>query len=57
MNNLYIRNFILRLTHKIWNSVISRILCEAYSQRKINSHQLHELTSLFDPTQNHKIYK
>jgi len=42
---------VLRLTHRIWNRRISRILCHAYNRGVINSEQLHELTSRFDPTQ------
>ncbi len=51
------RVLILKLTHKMWNREISRILCEAQSKTVISSKQLHLLTSWFDPTQKHKIYK
>lgn len=47
---------ILRLTHRIWNRQISRILCRAYGDRVINSEQLHILTAAFDPTQCHRVY-
>lgn len=50
------RNFVLRKTHRVWNRVISRILCRAYSDNLINSYQLHELTAKFDPTQKHDCY-
>jgi hypothetical protein len=52
-----IKIFILKLTHRIWNREISRILCNAYSRQLISSKQLHELTSKFDPTQRHEVYK
>jgi hypothetical protein len=45
------RNLILRLTHRTWNRVISRILCRAFSNGEINSEQLHILAAKFDPTQ------
>ena len=48
--------FVLKRTHRIWNRRISSLLCRAYQRRVINSHQLHELTALFDPTQNHEVY-
>jgi hypothetical protein len=47
---------ILRLTHRIWNRQISRILCRAYEDRIIDSRQMHILASYFDPTQDHKVY-
>lgn len=47
---------ILRLTHRLWNRQISRILCRAYSQGVVNSEQLHILTAAFDPTQRHEVY-
>jgi hypothetical protein len=49
-------NLVLKLTHRIWNRRISSLLCRAYTNRVINSKQLHELTALFDPTQDHKVY-
>ena len=52
-----IRHVILRLTHRLWNREISRLLCYAYERRLINSTQLHELASWFDPTQSHKVYE
>lgn len=48
---------ILRLTHRIWNRRIVGLLSGAYMDKKINSHQLHELAAMFDPTQDHKVYK
>lgn len=47
---------ILRLTHRLWNRQISRILCRAYEERLISSEQLHQLTAAFDPTQRHIVY-
>lgn len=47
---------ILKLTHRIWNRRISALLCRAYSNGIIDSYQLHNLTALFDPTQNHQVY-
>lgn len=47
---------ILKLTHRLWNREISRILCIAYSERIINSEQLHVLSAAFDPTQKHLVY-
>ena len=50
------KNIILRMTHRIWNITINRILCRAYSQGHINAYQLHILASKFDPTQKHEVY-
>jgi hypothetical protein len=47
------RKFILKLTHRIWNREISRLICYAYEKGEIDSRQLHILTSWFDPTQSH----
>lgn len=47
---------ILKLTHRLWNRQISRILCRAYEERVINSEQLHVLAAAFDPTQQHAVY-
>lgn len=47
---------ILRLTHRLWNIQITRILCELYYRGVINSIQLYVITSEFDPTQDHKVY-
>jgi hypothetical protein len=47
---------ILKLTHRLWNREISRILCRAYEDGVINSHQLHAMTAKFDPTQKHSVY-
>lgn len=46
----------LQLTHRIWNSRISAILCRAHQDGVISSNQLHELTAKFDPTQKHEVY-
>jgi len=46
---------VLRMTHRMWNRRIARILCNSYPSI-INSQQLHELAAKFDPTQNHKVY-
>lgn len=48
---------ILRLTHRLWNRQISRLICRAYGDGKINSRQMHEILADFDPTQNHKVYE
>jgi len=50
-----LRILIRKMTHKLWNSEISRLLCQAYNRGIINSKQLHILAALFDPTQNHKV--
>lgn len=50
------KKWILKLTHRLWNREISRLLCFSYSEGRINSKQLHELASLFDPTQKHSVY-
>ncbi len=47
---------ILRLTHRLWNRQISRILCRAYGANIINSRQMHILAAAFDPTQAHHVY-
>jgi hypothetical protein len=47
---------VLAWTHRMWNRRISRILCQAYSDRVINSEQLHILAAKFDPTQKHAVY-
>lgn len=47
---------ILRLTHRLWNRQISRILCRAYGDGVINSEQLHIIAAAFDPTQDHRVY-
>lgn len=47
---------LLKLTHRIWNREISRILCLAYQEGLIDAEQLHELTADFDPTRSHKVY-
>lgn len=46
----------LKLTHRLWNRQISRILLWAYNERVINSEQLHILAAKFDPTQKHAVY-
>ncbi len=48
-------NVILRLTHRVWNREISRLLCRAYERGVINSQQLHTLAGMFDPTQDHAV--
>lgn len=50
------KKMLLKWTHRLWNRQISRILCRAYEDRIINSHQLHELAAKFDPTQKHSVY-
>ncbi len=50
------RKLILKLTHKIWNREIARIICRCYSQNYISSQQMHEILSKFDPTQKHEVY-
>ena len=47
---------ILMFTHRIWNRRIVELLNGAYMDKKISSHQWHELAALFDPTQDHKVY-
>jgi hypothetical protein len=51
-----IETLILKLTHKMWNRQISRILCRAKADGVINSKQLHEMAAAFDPTQKHQVY-
>lgn len=50
------RTLVLRLTHRLWNREISRILCRARGDGLISSQQLHELAAAFDPTQRHRVY-
>jgi len=50
------KTIILKLTHKIWNKTISRILNEACQKSIISSKQFHDLAAMFDPTQKHKVY-
>lgn len=45
------RNLILKLTHRLWNREINRILCREYQKGLIGSRELHVLLSRFDPTQ------
>lgn len=52
----WLRRFVLRRTHRLWNRRISAILCRAYQKRVINSEQLHVLAAKFDPTQKHEVY-
>ncbi len=47
---------ILRITHRLWNRQISRLLCRAYERRVIDSKQMHALAAMFDPTQDHEVY-
>ncbi len=51
-----VKRIVLKLTHRIWNREISRLLCRACEDGTINSQQLHVLASWFDPTQEHKVY-
>jgi hypothetical protein len=48
-----IRSLILRMTHRVWNREISRLLGRAYERRWIDSRQYHQLAAMFDPTQTH----
>jgi len=50
-------HLVLRLTHRLWNREISRILCQAHNRRIISSEQLHILAAKFDPTQDHEVYR
>lgn len=50
------KKLILRLTHRIWNREISRLLCRAKQERIISNEQLHVIASWFDQTQKHKVY-
>ncbi len=50
------KKLILKITHRLWNRQIARILGRAYSDGVINSRQLHELHAKFDPTQRHAVY-
>jgi hypothetical protein len=47
----YMNRLILKVTARRWNRLIAGVLCRAYSDGVINSHQLHVLTHEFDPTQ------
>jgi len=47
---------VLKMTHRLWNRQISRIIGRAYGDRIINSKQMHELAAAFDPTQRHIVY-
>ena len=51
----YIKRKIRKVTHRIWNQEIARLLLLAHSRREIDSHQLHVLASMFDPTQEHEV--
>lgn len=53
---MLLSKLILKATHRLWNKRISILLCRACERNKINSHQLHELTAMFDPTQKHEVY-
>ena len=46
---------VLKLTHRIWNKQISRLLRTAYHERIIDSKKMHILASWFDPTQSHRV--
>lgn len=47
------RKLIMKLTHRLWNREISRLLGREYQKGTIDSKQLHILLSRFDPTQSH----
>jgi hypothetical protein len=47
---------LIKLTHRMWNRQISRIICRAYNDNVIDSEQLHVLLAAFDPTQKHMVY-
>lgn len=51
------KTIILKLTHRLWNKQIARILGDSYSSGIITSNQLHKLHCKFDPTQKHEVYK
>ena len=51
-----LERLVLRLTHKLWNRQISRILCRAKEDGVISGEQMHDLASAFDPTQLHIVY-
>ena len=48
--------WILKLTHRLWNRQISRILCRAREENIIDYEQLHVMLAAFDPTQKHIVY-
>ena len=50
------RKTILKLTHRMWNVEICRLLCLAYNRGVIDGDQLHTLAAMFDPTQKHEVY-
>jgi hypothetical protein len=52
-----LRLLILRVTHRMWNTEVNRILCQAKQSGVINNAQLHELCARFDPSQNHMVGK
>ena len=47
------KKLIRKLTHRIWNKEIGRLLGRAYEEGIIDSKQLHILASWFDPKQDH----
>lgn len=51
-----LERLVLRLTHRLWNRQISRILCRAKEDGVISGAQMHDLASAFDPTQLHIVY-
>lgn len=51
-----IRNLILKMTHRLWNRQISRILLRAREEGIITHEQCHKLAAAFDPTQRHIVY-
>ena len=50
-----LQQLIRRLTHRIWNREIARLLCRAQQENTIDSRQLHTLAAMFDPTQKHQV--
>ncbi len=53
----FMRRLALKLTHRLWNREISRILNRLYMAGTISSATLHVLSKQFDPTQDHMVYK
>jgi hypothetical protein len=47
----WLDRLIYRLTARRWNKLINNVLCHQYEQQWIDSIQLHNLSSDFDPTQ------
>lgn len=51
-----IQDRLIRLTHRMWYTQISRIIFRAYNDGVIDSRQLEALLSAFDPSQKHMVY-